>query len=109
MEIIVNRVTIKKKQKDLTFMPTHTHIPETIAGLLLFTTLSATAADLQGHSPPVVSLLKEFRPIGAAGNNLRNPHLNPVPYTPELALTPLNFAPGTNDGLVNGPQPPDHQ
>jgi hypothetical protein len=86
-------------------MPTHTHIPKTIAGLLLFTALSATAADLRGHSPPIVSLLNEFRPIGGAGNNLQNPQLNPVPYTPELSLTPLNFAPGTNDGLVNGTNP----
>jgi hypothetical protein len=35
--------------------------------------------------------LKEFRPIGGAGNNLKNPELDVVPGTPEIALTPLNF------------------
>jgi peroxidase len=50
-------------------------------------------------------LLQEFRPIGGSGNNLTNPSLDAVPGTPELRLAPLNFAPGTNDGLVDGPNP----
>jgi hypothetical protein len=47
--------------------------------------------------------MREFRPIGGTGNNLQRPNLNAVPGTPELALAPLNFARGTKDGLVNGP------
>jgi peroxidase len=53
----------------------------------------------------VIQLLDEFRPIGGSGNNLVNPDLDVVPNTPEIALTPLNFAPGTDDGLVDGPNP----
>jgi len=52
-----------------------------------------------------VSLLKEFRSIGGGDNNLRNPTLNAVPGNPELAFTPLNFAPGAHDGLISGPNP----
>jgi peroxidase len=54
-------------------------------------------------APPYVIGLQEYCPIGAVGNNLENPQYNPTPYAPELALAPLNFAPGTNDGLVEGP------
>src|SRR5271165_1817950 len=79
--------------------------PKTIACLLLLTVASATSRDLPGNCIPQVSLLKEFRPIGGAGNNLQNSQLNPVPGAPELALAPLNFAPGANDGLVSGPNP----
>jgi heme peroxidase len=86
-------------------MSIHTHIAKTIAGFFLSAALTATAADLQGHGPPMVSLLKQYCPIGAAGNNLKNPQFNPVPNTPELALAPLNFARGTKDGLVSGPNP----
>jgi peroxidase len=68
-------------------------------------TLSATAADLRGVNTPQISLLKEFRPIGGSGNNLENPDFDVVPGSPEIALAPLNFAPGTRDGLVNGPNP----
>jgi peroxidase len=53
----------------------------------------------------VVQLLDEFRPIGGTGNNLDNPDLDVVPGSPEIALTPLNFASGTDDGLVDGPNP----
>jgi peroxidase len=77
--------------------------PVNIACLLFVGMLSAAAADLQGTNTPSVSLLAEFRPIGGSGNNRRNPRLNAIPGSAELALTPLNFAPGTNDGLVNGP------
>jgi peroxidase len=71
--------------------------------------LSATA-ELHGQSktipqPPQVELLKEFRPIGGGGNNLIHPGLNAVPGAPEISIAPLNFAPGTNDGLVPGPNP----
>ena len=52
-----------------------------------------------------VNLLPEFRPIGGVGNNLVNPDLDVVPNTPELAIAPLNFAPDTDDGLVDGPNP----
>jgi len=53
--------------------------------------------------PHRITLLPEFRPIGASGNNLLNPGMDPVPGSPELAIAPLNFAPGTKDGLINGP------
>jgi peroxidase len=56
-------------------------------------------------APPYVSVLQEYCPIGASGNNLENPQYNPTPYTPELALAALNFAPDTNDGLVESPNP----
>jgi peroxidase len=48
-----------------------------------------------------VALLPNFRPIGAAGNNLQNPALNPTPGTPETRIA----APGTTNGLINGPNP----
>jgi peroxidase len=52
-----------------------------------------------------VSPLPEFRPIGAIGNNLADPALDPVPGSPETKLAPANFAPGTTDGLIDGPNP----
>ena len=105
MSFAVLPITTKNTKNTLTFMSRNPLVPKTIAGLLLFTAVSATANDLQGWGIPQVSLLKEFRPIGAAGNN-KNSQLNPLPYTPEIALTPLNFAsrfPG--DALVPGPNP----
>lgn len=56
-------------------------------------------------APPPTALLGEFRPIGASGNNLVHPDLDPAPGSAEIALAPLNFAPGTTDGLVDGPNP----
>jgi peroxidase len=64
----------------------------------------ATAGSGSNSNTPV-SLLPEFRPIGGAGNNLNNPALNATPNNPELALAPLNFAGGTNNGLVSGQNP----
>jgi peroxidase len=78
---------------------------ETIACLVFLTVLSAKAADLRGGNIPQINLLKVFRPIGGSGNNLNNPDLDVVPGSAELALAPLNFAPRTKDGLVNGPNP----
>jgi peroxidase len=49
--------------------------------------------------------LPEFRPIGGAGNNIANPVLDAVPGNPELALAPLNFAPGKTNPLIEGPNP----
>jgi peroxidase len=46
--------------------------------------------------------LKEFRPIGGTGNNLKNPELDVVPGTPEIALTRLNFVRGTTDARTQG-------
>jgi peroxidase len=87
-------------------MPTYKLIPETIACLLFITVASATATDLRGKCSPRTGLLKEFRPIGGSGNNLKNPGLNVVPNSPEIALAPLNFAPGKpSDSLVDGPNP----
>lgn len=53
----------------------------------------------------MTSLLSEFRPIGGTDNNLQNPALDPVPNSPELNIAPLNFAPGTTDAPVSGPNP----
>jgi peroxidase len=82
-------------------MSRHTCIPKTITGLLLFTAVAATGNDLQNGGVPQVSPLKEYRPIGAGGNN-PNPRLDPRPGTPELALAPLNFA-DENNTPVSGP------
>jgi peroxidase len=61
----------------------------------------------QSNKPSNVSpaLLNQFRPIGGSGNNLQHPQFDAIPGAPELAIAPLNFAPGTNDGLVSGPNP----
>jgi peroxidase len=67
---------------------------------------TSPAAPANGGAPQnKVQLLSEFRPIGGSGNNTVNPGFNPTPGSPELALAPLNFAPGTTDGLVDGPNP----
>jgi peroxidase len=76
---------------------------EGIICFLSLAALSAAAADLRGHPIPQVSLLSEFRPVGGSGNNLRFPWLDAIPGSSEIALAPLNFARGTKDGLVNGP------
>lgn len=52
-----------------------------------------------------IALLDAFRPIGAVGNNLVHPGFNPVPGSALRTLAPLNFKPGTVDGLVDGPNP----
>jgi heme peroxidase len=70
-----------------------------------FTAIAAIAAAPAGNVNPHISLLSEFRPIGAVGNNLRNPELNPIPGSPELNIAPLSFAQGTDNGLVAGPNP----
>jgi peroxidase len=74
--------------------------------------LAAVSLLAPGASPPsfaaagaAISLLPEFRPIGGGHNNLVNPGLDPVPGSPELHLAPLNFALGTDNGLVSGPNP----
>ncbi len=67
---------------------------------------NATARQATSSStPPPVRLLQEFRPIGGVGNNLLHPELDAVPGSPEIAIAPLNFAPGTVNGLVDGPNP----
>jgi peroxidase len=53
----------------------------------------------------IVKLLSQFRPIGAVDNNLQDPALNPTPGSAELSIAPANFAPGTTDGLIDGPNP----
>ncbi len=90
-------------------------IKNLLSGLLVVAItplLPASAADnanWPGHQPgpssAPIRLLNEFRPIGGVGNNLAHPGFNAVPGSPELALAPLNFAPGTGSGLINGPNP----
>lgn len=65
---------------------------------------AAHAVQALRNSHPV-ALLKQFRPIGATANNLARPAFNPVPGSAELLLAPLNFKPGTANGLVDGPNP----
>ena len=77
--------------------------PGILACGLYFAVLSAPGASPPATASVPISLLREFRPIGGSGNNLEKPDLNVVPGSPELALAPLNFAPGTRDGLVNAP------
>jgi peroxidase len=77
--------------------------PGAMACLALFTAASPLVAQNLAVTNPQISLLREFRPIGGSGNNLKQPNLNVVPGSPELALAPPNFAPGTQDGLVNAP------
>ena len=76
-----------------------------IACLLFFAVLSTLVAEHPEGDRPRISLQREFRPIGGSGNNLRHPNFDPVPGSPELAFAPLNFAHGTTDGLVDGPNP----
>jgi peroxidase len=52
----------------------------------------------------MTALLDKFQPIGGIDNTV-NPSLNPVPGTPELAIAPRNFAPGTADTPIAGPNP----
>jgi hypothetical protein len=74
--------------------------PAFVSGSLV-TALMMSQSLAQNDSAP--ALLAEFRPIGGSGNNLRNPGLDAVPGNPELALAPLSFANGPDDGLVGGP------
>ena len=88
-----------------------------LAGLVFAVTLPSPAGENHGGDGPhrggsgpqqgsaQIRLLPEFRPVGASSNNLTHPDFDPVPGTPELALAPPNFAPGTSNGLVNGPNP----
>jgi peroxidase len=52
-----------------------------------------------------IQLLARFRATGAADNNLQNPGLDPTPGSAEIRLAPVHFAPGTTDGLIDGPNP----
>jgi peroxidase len=69
---------------------------------LCVTIATSVADDLRGHLIPPVRLLKEFRPVGGAGNNLIHPEFNAVPGAPELHIAPLNFA-GPNNQPISGP------
>jgi peroxidase len=80
-------------------------LPVLITSVFFVAILSATAADLRGSDSPQINLLQEFRPIGGSGNNLQNSAFDAAPGSPEIALAPLNFAPGTGERLVHGPNP----
>lgn len=64
---------------------------------------TAVVSSTPGPTGGVVSLLREFRPIGGGGNNLTNPAFNPVPGSPELNMAPLNL--GANNTLMPAPNP----
>jgi len=81
-------------------------------GCLLLTVVPPAGAQsqtptsvLQRPGSSGVPLLREFRPVGGDGNNLIHPALNAVPGRAELAIAPPRFVPGTNDGIVPGPNP----
>ena len=95
---LIEPPTIQQKKQQ--FVPNH-NTQKVFAGFLLFTVAAATAGDLS-TSIPLVAPLREYCPIGAGGNNLTNPRLDPRPGTPEIALTPLNFA-DQNNTPVSGP------
>ncbi len=67
--------------------------------------LQALADRHASPAVPPITLLKAFRPIGGAGNNLDHPDFNATPGSPELSLAPLNFASGGANALVDGPNP----
>jgi peroxidase len=81
----------------------------TVYLVLLITVIDLPLQALAGRhaSPaaPPITLLKSFRPIGGAGNNLDHPNFNATPGSPELSLAPLNFASGGDNALVDGPNP----
>jgi peroxidase len=79
-------------------------LPLIIASIVLSSPVKSASPQNQ-PAPQIVALLPEFRPIGGAGNNIVNPALDAVPGNPELALAPLNFAPGKTNPLVQGPNP----
>jgi hypothetical protein len=82
-------------------------LPAAAAALCIIATSPAAPTDgsarNQYRGNPPLTLLSEFHPVGANGNNLQNPALDPVPGAAELAIAPLDFAAGTNDGLVTAP------
>jgi peroxidase len=53
----------------------------------------------------MTTLLSAFRPIGGTGNNLDDPSLDTSPGSAELQIAPPNYAPGTTNGLIDGPNP----
>jgi peroxidase len=56
-------------------------------------------------NPSSIPLLSSFRPIGGVNNNLDHPAFNATAGSPERSLAPLNFAPGSVNGLVDGANP----
>jgi peroxidase len=76
-----------------------------LCALLLASACVSRGQNANAQTAPRAELLKEFRPIGGGGNNLVHPGLDVVPGAPEIAIAPLNFAPGTHDGLIAAPNP----
>src|ERR1700676_2906568 len=54
---------------------------------------------------PASGLLTQFRSVDGSGNNLVNTRFNPVAGSDEVRLTQPNFASGTTNGLIAGPNP----
>ncbi len=50
-------------------------------------------------------LLTEYRTVGGYHNNLVYDELNPTTGSDEVRLTEPNYAPGTTNGLIDGPNP----
>jgi peroxidase len=79
------------------------------SAFLIAAAVAPASAFSAGASAPSITnpiaLLPSFRPIGGANNNLDNPAFNATPGSAELNLAPLNFAPGTANGMVSGPNP----
>jgi hypothetical protein len=51
------------------------------------------------------NLLPEYRSVDGTGNNLTNPSLNADAGSVETRIAPADFAPGTSNGLIDGPNP----
>jgi peroxidase len=100
----ISRPAFHAKRRSLP-IPCFELITQLIAWVSCFAAISVTAAGLPDRWNFQIRSLREFRPIGGSGNNLQNPDFNAIPGSPELALAPLNFAPGTKDRLVNGRNP----
>ena len=49
--------------------------------------------------------LPEYRSVDGTGNNLTNPSLNADAGSVETRIAPADFAPGTSNGLIDGPNP----
>jgi hypothetical protein len=61
-------------------------IPEIIACVSCFAATAVAAGGLSGAGNFQINRSSEFRPIGGAGNNLKNADLDAVPGSPKFAV-----------------------
>ncbi len=60
---------------------------------------------MEDLSKPRHHLLTEYRTVDGSDNNLVDDNLNPTTGSDEVRLTEPNYAPGTTNGLIDGPNP----